>query len=108
MINCNLKPLFLAIIVILTYVVVTSKGQLRVGFYSQTCPSAESIVRNAVQEAVFGDRQMAPRLLRLLFHDCFVQVPDHPILLLKKISVHILMDFFFFPFCCRAAMGQFC
>ncbi|XP_057994771.1 peroxidase 43 isoform X2 [Hevea brasiliensis] len=79
--NYNLKPLVIALVIIHAYFGVTTKGQLRVGFYSQTCPFAESIIRNAVQTAVSVDRQIAPRLLRLLFHDCFVQGCDGSILL---------------------------
>ncbi|KAG2240861.1 hypothetical protein Bca52824_097034 [Brassica carinata] len=53
-----------------------SEAQLRFGFYSETCPSAESIVRDVVQQAVTKDPGNAAVLLRLQFHDCFVEGCD--------------------------------
>lgn len=51
-----------------------SEGQLKLGFYSETCPEAESIVSGVVRDAVLSDSNMAAVLLRLHFHDCFVEV----------------------------------
>lgn len=51
-----------------------SAGKLRVGFYNKSCPNAEAIVRRVVREAAVSDQNNAPALLRLHFHDCFVQV----------------------------------
>lgn len=51
-----------------------SEAQLQFGFYSETCPPAESIVRDVVQQAVTNDPGKAAVLLRLQFHDCFVEV----------------------------------
>jgi peroxidase len=53
-----------------------SAGALRVGYYDSTCNSAESIVRGAVRSAVSSDRTIAASLVRLHFHDCFVQVKE--------------------------------
>jgi len=53
---------------------VCSDGQLQVGFYSNTCPQVDSIVRDVVREAALSDTNMAAVLLRLHFHDCFVEV----------------------------------
>ncbi|XP_040874190.1 peroxidase 43 isoform X1 [Glycine max] len=52
----------------------SSEGQLEVGFYSNTCPQVDSIVGAVVRDAVLSDPNMAAVLLRLHFHDCFVQV----------------------------------
>ena len=51
-----------------------ARGQLQVGFYSDSCPDAEDTVAAAVQDAAAGDPTILPALLRLQFHDCFVRV----------------------------------
>lgn len=53
----------------------------RVGFYSTTCPNVETIVRSTVNSHFQSDPTVAPALLRLHFHDCFVHGCDASILI---------------------------
>lgn len=53
----------------------------RVGFYATTCRRAESIVRATVQSHFTSDSSIAPGLLRMHFHDCFVNGCDASILI---------------------------
>lgn len=56
------------------------KAQLLIDFYAASCPKAEAIVTAAVQASVAADQFMPAKLLRLFFHDCFVDVPNsHPL-----------------------------
>ncbi|KAF4391978.1 hypothetical protein F8388_004307 [Cannabis sativa] len=48
-------------------------AQLKTKFYSSSCPKAEAIVRSTVQSHMKKDPTVAAGLLRLHFHDCFVQ-----------------------------------
>lgn len=43
-------------------------------FYNQVCPQALPIVKSIVQRAILRERRMGASLLRLFFHDCFVNV----------------------------------
>ncbi|KAG6390475.1 hypothetical protein SASPL_148210 [Salvia splendens] len=70
----NTQNLCLLFLVFLLLFMNISQGQLEIGFYSQTCPDAESIVKSVVSEATLEDPTMPPALLRLHFHDCFVEV----------------------------------
>ncbi|KAI3967301.1 hypothetical protein MKW92_017202 [Papaver armeniacum] len=54
---------------------------LNPNFYEQSCPKAEEIVRSVVAKAVQKETRIAASLLRLHFHDCFVQGCDASLLL---------------------------
>jgi len=56
-------------------------GELIMGYYSMSCPYAETIVRNVVSDALYRDPTLAASLLRLHFHDCFVHGCDASVLL---------------------------
>lgn len=56
-------------------------GQLTSTFYNKSCPRALSIVQAAVKQAVAKEKRMGASLLRLHFHDCFVNGCDGSVLL---------------------------
>eukprot|EP01018_Ginkgo_biloba_P036736 Gb_11275 [translate_table: standard] len=51
-----------------------------VGFYSKICPNAERLVQLKVQRKFSSDNTIAPALLRMHFHDCFVRGCDASLL----------------------------
>ncbi|XP_074299258.1 peroxidase 72-like [Silene latifolia] len=59
----------------------TQGGYLYPQFYDHSCPDAQEIVKSVVAKAVAREPRMAASLVRLLFHDCFVQGCDASLLL---------------------------
>ncbi|BAA96644.1 putative peroxidase [Oryza sativa Japonica Group] len=58
-----------------------STASLQYNFYGSSCPNAEQTISNVVYGLIDADPSMAPALLRLHFHDCFVMGCDASILL---------------------------
>ncbi|MFS7902973.1 putative peroxidase [Helianthus anomalus] len=59
----------------------TSSAQLTHNFYSKSCPKVFDAVGSVVRAAVAKEKRMGASLLRLHFHDCFVNGCDGSILL---------------------------
>ena len=66
---------FLALLVIF---VSGAHGQLSPTFYALPCPNLEAIVRSVMNTTVTNEKRMGASLLRLHFHDCFVNVRPSP------------------------------
>ncbi|XP_052312791.1 peroxidase A2 isoform X3 [Populus trichocarpa] len=56
-------------------------GQLTPTFYDQTCPNVSSIIRDVITETLVSDPRIGASLIRLHFHDCFVNGCDGSLLL---------------------------
>ncbi|XP_057488062.1 peroxidase 4-like [Actinidia eriantha] len=69
------------VLFLLVILVGSSSAQLSTNFYDKTCPNLFATVKSAVQSAVSKEKRMGASLLRLHFHDCFVNGCDGSILL---------------------------
>ncbi|XWS22109.1 hypothetical protein CRYUN_Cryun29cG0006400 [Craigia yunnanensis] len=49
-----------------------ASAHLSSNFYAKTCPKALATIKSAVNSAVSNEARMGTSLLRLHFHDCFV------------------------------------
>ena len=59
---------------------------LSTDYYKFTCPQADEIVVPILKKAIAKEPRIAASLLRLLFHDCFVQV--------STVQVHFISQVF--------------
>ncbi|KAL9349141.1 hypothetical protein Peur_056396 [Populus x canadensis] len=56
-------------------------GQLTPTFYDEKCPNVTSIIREIIEDTLLSDARIGASLIRLHFHDCFVDGCDASILL---------------------------
>ncbi|XP_074582764.1 peroxidase 4-like [Curcuma longa] len=75
------SPKAFALLLALVLLLGTSSAQLSTSHYSSSCPSLSSTVKGAVQSAINKEKRIGASLLRLFFHDCFVNGCDGSILL---------------------------
>ncbi|KAF7837112.1 Peroxidase N [Senna tora] len=57
------------------------RSELTTDFYMSSCPNLLKIVRREVRNALMNEMRMAASLIRLHFHDCFVNGCDGSVLL---------------------------
>ncbi|KAK6248397.1 hypothetical protein QUC31_019962 [Theobroma cacao] len=70
-----------SIVNLMMVLLVQGQGGLQNGFYSSSCSKAEATVRSTVESHFNKDPTIAAGLLRLHFHDCFVQGCDGSVLI---------------------------
>ncbi|XP_047328523.1 peroxidase 46-like [Impatiens glandulifera] len=75
------KAILLLSLLLLLCSVNPSLSQLSFNFYGISCPAAEFMVKNTVRSVSSNDPSIPGKLLRLFFHDCFVQGCDASVLL---------------------------
>ncbi|XP_072990068.1 peroxidase N-like [Typha latifolia] len=72
---------FFTVLVALLCLSPSVRSQLSDNFYAQSCPNVLKVVRQQVINALKNEMRMGASLLRLHFHDCFVNGCDGSILL---------------------------
>ncbi|GAU27290.1 hypothetical protein TSUD_125710 [Trifolium subterraneum] len=75
------SPNFYVALALIFLLIGTSSAQLSENFYSKKCPKVFNTVKSVVSSAVAKERRIGASLLRLFFHDCFVDGCDGSILL---------------------------
>ncbi|XP_057970586.1 peroxidase 17-like isoform X2 [Malania oleifera] len=90
----NMFPFFFFLLFCLLNRATAAGNELRPGFYSETCPQAESTVREVIMKAMVTDPRSGASVMRHQFHDCFVNgcdasmlLDDTPTMLGEKLSL---------------------
>lgn len=92
--NTASNNIFFAIMLfVFCNIVASCEAHLSSSFYDYSCPDALTAIRTAVRRAVSQEQRMAASLIRLHFHDCFVQVHTYK-------SSHHLFSFFLLLLAC--------
>lgn len=91
--------------IFITLLFSNSQAQLNSSFYATTCPNVTTIVRNALQQAMQSDIRIGASLIRLHFHDCFVNVINQARIhnLHQSITIIIII-----VLCFRGVTVRFC
>ncbi|KAF3335414.1 lignin-forming anionic peroxidase-like protein [Carex littledalei] len=69
----SFKLAWIAIAMLFAFSLKHCQASLTSNYYDYTCPQAIPIIRTAIRDAIAKERRMAASLIRLHFHDCFVQ-----------------------------------
>ncbi|XP_062224683.1 peroxidase 44-like [Phragmites australis] len=69
------------IALLLVQLAVMASQALEMGYYAATCPDAEAIVRQTMERQHYNDPTLAPAIIRMLFHDCFVRGCDASVMI---------------------------
>ncbi|GAV84023.1 peroxidase domain-containing protein [Cephalotus follicularis] len=74
------------VVLLLLEVLVTSgfnfvANGLSMNYYAMNCPLAEFVVKNSVNKALQADPTLAAGLVRMHFHDCFIEGCDSSVLI---------------------------
>ncbi|KAJ1422907.1 Secretory peroxidase [Sesbania bispinosa] len=69
------------VVVTMASLMIPSHATLIPHFYDKVCPQALPVIKSVVQRAINRERRMGASLLRLHFHDCFVNGCDGSVLL---------------------------
>lgn len=70
----NIVELLLVVQLLMRSGVRVGVDALAMDYYIMRCPMAELIIKNTVNQALSNDPTLAAGLLRMHFHDCFVEV----------------------------------
>lgn len=70
----RLSALVFFIVVVATTSLIPTSAKLTTNFYDKVCPQALPAIRRVVKQAIDLEPRMGASLLRLHFHDCFVNV----------------------------------
>ncbi|KAK6917551.1 hem peroxidase, partial [Dillenia turbinata] len=57
------------------FAITSPASRLSYDFYRNSCPAAEEVVWTMMSQIVSEHKDVPPALLRLFFHDCFIQIP---------------------------------
>ncbi|KAI5055810.1 hypothetical protein GOP47_0029331 [Adiantum capillus-veneris] len=61
-------------------------GDLSMEFYKASCPQVEQVIEEKMRAILQRDPGQAAGILRIMFHDCFVQGCDASLLLVKPVT----------------------
>ncbi|XP_008449771.3 peroxidase 2-like [Cucumis melo] len=86
------STLFFPLFCILGLLVGHSLAQLNPLFYAKTCPNLPNIVNTVVAKALQTDARAGAKLIRLHFHDCFVDGCDASVLLENAPGIESELD----------------
>ncbi|RDX84555.1 Peroxidase 3 [Mucuna pruriens] len=72
---------FKVLIIFVIAFIGSTQAELQLGFYAKSCPKAEQIIWKYVVEHIHNVPSLAAALIRLHFHDCFVNGCDASVLI---------------------------